>query len=65
VMFALRRVQQGRAEPAEVSMYRKYSPYDLHSFLTHYPSGGHWDDMLPQTSEKRDELKRRLCGPNS
>ena len=65
VMFALRRVQQGRAEPAEVSMYRKYSPYDLHSFLTHYPTGGHWDEMLPQTDEKRTELKRRLCGPNS
>jgi len=65
VMFALRRVQQGRAEPAEVSMYRNYTPVDLHSFLTHYPSGGHWDDMLPQTSEKRVELKRRLCGPNS
>jgi hypothetical protein len=65
VMFAVRRVQQGRAEPAEVSMYRNYSPVDLHSFLTHYPSGGHWDDMLPQTGEKRAELKRRLCGPNS
>ena len=65
VMFALRRVQQGRAEPAEVSMYRKYCPYDLHSFLTHYPTGGHWDDMLPKTEAKRAELKRRLCGPNS
>ena len=65
VMFALRRVQQGRAEPTEVHMYRKYSPFDLHSFLTHYPSGGHWDHMLPQTKEKRSELKRRLCGPNS
>jgi hypothetical protein len=65
VMFTLRRVQQGRAEPAEVHMYRKYNVFDLHSFLTHYPSGGHWDDMLPQTAEKRAELKRRLCGPNS
>ena len=65
VMFALRRVQQGHAEPAEVTMYRNYTPVDLHSFLTHYPSGGHWDDMLPKTGEKRAELKRRLCGPNS
>ena len=65
VMFALRRVQQGRAEPAEVGMYRNYNVFDLHSFLTHYPTGGHWDDMLPQTAEKRAELKRRLCGPNS
>jgi hypothetical protein len=65
VMFALRRVQQGRAEPAEVNMYRNYNVFDLHSFLTQYPTDGHWDDMLPQTSEKRDELKRRLCGPNS
>ena len=65
VMFALRRVQQGRAEPAEVSMYRNYTPVDLHSFLINYPSGGHWDDMLPQTEEKRAELKHRLCGPNS
>jgi len=65
VMFAVRRVQQGRAEPAEVNMYRNYNIFDLHSFLTHYPTGGHWDDMLPQTGEKRVELKRRLCGPNS
>jgi len=65
VMFALRRVQQGRAEPAEVGTYRNYNVFDLHSFLTHYPTGGHWDEMLPQTAEKRAELKRRLCGPNS
>ena len=65
VMFAVRRVQQGRAEPAEVGMYRNYNVFDLHSFLTHYPTGGHWDDMLPQTGEKRVELKHRLCGPNS
>jgi len=65
VMFAVRRMQQGRIEPAEVSMYRNYNVFDLHSFLTHYPSGGHWDEMLPQTAEKRAELKRRLCGPNS
>jgi len=65
VMFAVRRVQQGRAEPAEVGMYWNYSVFDLHSFLTHYPTGGHWDAMLPQTAEKRAELKRRLCGPIS
>jgi len=65
VMFALRRVQQGSAEPTEVGMYRNYNVFDLHSFLTHYPTGGHWDDMLPQTEEKRVELKHRLCGPNS
>ena len=65
VMFALRRVQQGRAEPAEVKLYRKYSPFDLHSFLTQYGSGGHWEDMLPKTAEKRAELKRRLFGPGS
>ena len=65
VMFALRRVQQGRAEPAEAHMYRKYSPFDLHSFLTQYGGGGHWEDMLPKTAEKRAELKRRLFGPGS
>ena len=65
VMFALRRVQQGRVEPSEVSMYRNYNVFDLHSFLTQYPTGGHWDDMLPETDAKRIELKRRLCGPNS
>ena len=65
VMFALRRVQQGRTEPAEVKLYRKYSPFDLHSFLTQYGSGGHWEDMLPKTAEKRAELKRRLFGPGS
>jgi hypothetical protein len=65
VMFAVRRAQQGRAEPAEVNMYRNYNIFDLHSFLTHYPTGGHWDDMLPKTAEKRAELKRRLCGSNS
>jgi hypothetical protein len=65
VMFALRRVQQGHAEPAEVNMYRNYNIFDLHSFLTHYPTGGHWDDMLPKTAEKRAELKRRLYGSNS
>lgn len=65
VMFAVRRVQQGRAEPAEVSKYKQYTVLDLHSFLTNYPSGGHWDDWLPQKADKRAELKRRLCGPDS
>ncbi len=65
VMFAVRRAQQGRAEPAEVSRYKHYTALDLHNFLTHYPSGGHWDDLLPQTADKRAQLKRRLCGPDS
>ena len=65
VMFAVRRVQQGRAEPAELSKFKYYSVIDLHTFLTNYPSGGHWDDLLPQTADKRAELKRRLCGPDS
>ena len=64
-MFAVRRVQHGRAEPAEVSKYKNYSPFDLYSFLTNYPTGGHWDDLLPQTEDKRLILKRRLLGQAS
>jgi len=62
VMFALRRVQQGRAVPAEASLYQKYSPQDIFSFLTNYPTGGVWDKLLPKDSARRAILAQRLFG---
>ena len=62
VMFALRRVQQGRAVPAEASLYQKYSPQDIFSFLTNYPTGGAWDRLLPKDSARRAILAQRLFG---
>ena len=62
VMFAVRRLQQGRAVPAEASLYRNYSPQDVYAFLTNYPSGGPWDKLLPGKSATRTILKQRLFG---
>lgn len=61
VIFAVRRVQQGKAEPAEFGRFRTGSLDYLYDQLAHNMD----DALLPQNDETRTILRKRLFGPKS
>jgi len=61
VMFAVRRVQDGANVPPDFRKFTRYSPLDMHDILRNRLAG-HWEKYLPQSVDKRAELKLRLLG---